>query len=69
MDPASTLTLDLATLLRHAGYEIGVASTKAYTSQIIALTMVALALAEDSISKREARDQVGHSCLPACLPV
>jgi hypothetical protein len=42
-----------------AGYEIGVASTKAYTSQIVALTMVALALAEDSIAKREARDQVG----------
>ncbi|KAG2485969.1 hypothetical protein HYH03_015293 [Edaphochlamys debaryana] len=40
----------------NAGYEIGVASTKAYTSQILAITMMALQLAEDSISKRERRD-------------
>eukprot|EP00879_Flechtneria_rotunda_P013604 GHRR01014210.1.p1 GENE.GHRR01014210.1~~GHRR01014210.1.p1 ORF type:complete len:690 (+),score=211.83 GHRR01014210.1:228-2297(+) len=43
---------------QNAGYEIGVASTKAYTSQIICITMMALALAEDSISKRERRDQI-----------
>ncbi|GLI68179.1 hypothetical protein VaNZ11_012521 [Volvox africanus] len=42
----------------NAGYEIGVASTKAYTSQIIAITMMALQLAEDSIAKRERRDTV-----------
>mmetsp|Transcript_5978 Transcript_5978/g.15895 ORF Transcript_5978/g.15895 Transcript_5978/m.15895 type:complete len:698 (-) Transcript_5978:1845-3938(-) len=42
----------------NAGYEIGVASTKAYTSQIIAVTMMALQLSEDSISKREKRDQI-----------
>ncbi|MEW5310842.1 MAG: hypothetical protein WDW38_002603 [Sanguina aurantia] len=42
----------------NAGYEIGVASTKAYTSQILALTMMALQLAEDSISKRELRDTI-----------
>uniref|UniRef100_A0A7S0WPK8 glutamine--fructose-6-phosphate transaminase (isomerizing) n=1 Tax=Chlamydomonas leiostraca TaxID=1034604 RepID=A0A7S0WPK8_9CHLO len=42
----------------NAGYEIGVASTKAYTSQILAITMMALQLAEDSISKREKRDQI-----------
>mmetsp|Transcript_12034 Transcript_12034/g.21332 ORF Transcript_12034/g.21332 Transcript_12034/m.21332 type:complete len:702 (-) Transcript_12034:208-2313(-) len=42
----------------NAGYEIGVASTKAYTSQIVAITMMALQLAEDSISKREKRDQI-----------
>eukprot|EP00878_Enallax_costatus_P006129 GHUV01006425.1.p1 GENE.GHUV01006425.1~~GHUV01006425.1.p1 ORF type:complete len:319 (+),score=91.93 GHUV01006425.1:316-1272(+) len=43
---------------QNAGYEIGVASTKAYTSQIICITMMALALAEDSISKRERRDEI-----------
>ncbi|EFJ45967.1 hypothetical protein VOLCADRAFT_105759 [Volvox carteri f. nagariensis] len=42
----------------NAGYEIGVASTKAYTSQIIVITMMALQLAEDSISKRERRDTI-----------
>lgn len=35
----------------NAGPEIGVASTKAYTSQYIALVMVALSLSNDSISK------------------
>ena len=42
----------------NAGYEIGVASTKAYGSEILAITMMALALAEDSISKREKRDKI-----------
>lgn len=42
----------------NAGYEIGVASTKAYTSQILCITMMALALSEDFISKRERRDQI-----------
>ena len=42
----------------NAGAEIGVASTKAYTSQIAAITMMALALSEDSISKRDLRDEV-----------
>lgn len=42
----------------NAGYEIGVASTKAYGSEILAITMMALALAEDSISKREKRDRI-----------
>eukprot|EP00803_Ostreobium_quekettii_P007601 evm.model.scf_98.2 EVM.evm.TU.scf_98.2 scf_98:6056-11396(+) len=42
----------------NAGYEVGVASTKAYTSQILSITMMALALAEDSISKRERRDHI-----------
>lgn len=40
----------------NAGYEIGVASTKAYGSEILAITMMALSLAEDSISKRTKRD-------------
>lgn len=35
----------------NAGPEIGVASTKAYTSQVLALTMIALAMAADSKSK------------------
>jgi len=42
----------------NAGYEIGVASTKAYTSMILAISMMALQLAEDSIAKREKRDQI-----------
>lgn len=42
----------------NAGYEIGVASTKAYTSMIISIVMMALQLSEDSISKRELRDKI-----------
>ncbi|KAK9819951.1 hypothetical protein WJX72_004305 [[Myrmecia] bisecta] len=42
----------------NAGCEIGVASTKAYTSQMVTLTMVALALSEDSIAKRARRDEI-----------
>ena len=42
----------------NAGCEIGVASTKAYTSQIVAITMLALALSDDSISRRGARDEI-----------
>lgn len=42
----------------NAGYEIGVASTKAYTSMIVSITMMALQLSEDFISKRENRDQI-----------
>eukprot|EP00794_Sanderia_malayensis_P016879 gene16879-18584_t len=37
----------------NAGPEIGVASTKAYTSQFVALTMFAVMMAEDRISKQE----------------
>ena len=37
----------------NAGPEIGVASTKAYTSQFLALTMFAIMMAEDRISKQE----------------
>lgn len=42
----------------NAGAEIGVASTKAYTSQIVAITMMALVLSEDAISKRNRRDEI-----------
>ncbi|KAL4452541.1 hypothetical protein ABPG75_008203 [Micractinium tetrahymenae] len=42
----------------NAGCEIGVASTKAYTSQIAVITMMALALSEDSISKRDKRNAI-----------
>lgn len=50
----------------NAGCEIGVASTKAYTSQMVAITMMALALSEDSISKRAQRDEIidGLGALP-----
>ena len=39
----------------NAGAEIGVASTKAYTSQIVVLLLLALALSEDSISSQDDR--------------
>ncbi len=42
----------------NAGAEIGVASTKAYTSQIVALTLLSLVLAEDSVSLRPKYDRV-----------
>lgn len=34
------------------------ASTKAYTSQIVVITMMALALSADSIAKRAQRDEI-----------
>ena len=53
----------------NAGCEIGVASTKAYTSQIIAITMMSLLLAEDSLAKRARRDEIieGLRRLPSAL--
>lgn len=42
----------------NAGPEIGVASTKAYTSQYIALVMFALSLSNDSISKSERHKEI-----------
>jgi glucosamine--fructose-6-phosphate aminotransferase (isomerizing) len=42
----------------NAGPEVGVASTKAYTSQYIALLMIALQLSEDRISFTERRTQI-----------
>ena len=42
----------------NAGPEIGVASTKAYTSQFIALVMMAIQLSDDRISKMERRNQI-----------
>lgn len=42
----------------NAGPEIGVASTKAYTSQYIALVMFALSLSNDSISKRARHKEI-----------
>ena len=53
----------------NAGCEIGVASTKAYTSQIVAMTMMALVLSEDSISKAPRRAEIIDSLrkLPAAI--
>lgn len=53
----------------NAGCEIGVASTKAYTSQIITLTLTALSLCADSIAKRPyCNDLVnGLAALPAAV--
>jgi glucosamine--fructose-6-phosphate aminotransferase (isomerizing) len=50
----------------NAGPEVGVASTKAYTSQYVALLMVALQLSEDRISFMERRNQIidGLHALP-----
>ncbi|RSH84883.1 glutamine--fructose-6-phosphate transaminase (isomerizing) [Apiotrichum porosum] len=42
----------------NAGPEIGVASTKAYTSQYIALIMMAVQLSQDSISKSPRRAEI-----------
>lgn len=47
----------------NAGAEIGVASTKAYTSQIVAITMMAIVLASDQISKRKRTDEIVDSLL------
>ncbi|ADM11887.1 glucosamine fructose-6-phosphate aminotransferase [Encephalitozoon intestinalis ATCC 50506] len=42
----------------NAGPEIGVASTKAYTSQYVALVLVALQLSEQSLPKQERRREI-----------
>lgn len=42
----------------NAGPEIGVASTKAYTSQYIALVMMAIQLSEDRLSTTERRKEI-----------
>lgn len=42
----------------NAGPEIGVASTKAYTSQFLALVMMALQLSEDRLSLQERRKEI-----------
>ena len=42
----------------NAGPEIGVASTKAYTSQFISLVMFALVMSEDRISLGSRRQEV-----------
>jgi glucosamine--fructose-6-phosphate aminotransferase (isomerizing) len=47
----------------NAGAEIGVASTKAYTSQIVAITMMAIVLADDQISKRKRINEIVDSLL------
>lgn len=51
----------------NAGPEVGVASTKAYTSQFIALVLIALQLSEDRVSKAERRAEIIHGLakLPA----
>ncbi len=38
--------------------QIGVASTKAYTSQVLVMTMMALMMAEDSAAKASKRTKV-----------
>jgi glucosamine--fructose-6-phosphate aminotransferase (isomerizing) len=42
----------------NAGPEIGVASTKAYTSQFVAMMMFALSLSEDRASKQQRREEI-----------
>jgi len=53
----------------NAGPEVGVASTKAYTSQYIALLMMALQLSEDRISLTERRNEIirGLHQLPSLI--
>ena len=53
--PESTLTREAdATLLTKAGPEIGVASTKAFTTQLVALQLVALTMSKAKESQTEA---------------
>jgi glutamine---fructose-6-phosphate transaminase (isomerizing) len=47
----------------NAGYEMGVASTKAYTSQCVVLAMMALLLARDSISRAARKDAIADALL------
>ena len=47
----------------NAGVEIGVASTKAYTCQILVIVMIALKLSEDSISKGKRRNEIMRDLL------
>jgi glutamine---fructose-6-phosphate transaminase (isomerizing) len=42
----------------NAGVEVGVASTKAYTSQVVVMTLVALLLSEDSVRAQERRKDI-----------
>ncbi|KAK6120807.1 hypothetical protein DH2020_045452 [Rehmannia glutinosa] len=42
----------------NAGCEIGVASTKAYTSQIVVMAMLALAIGDDTISSQARREAI-----------
>jgi len=53
----------------NAGPEIGVASTKAYTSQYIALLMMAVQLSEDRLSMKARREEIidGLHALPTQL--
>ena len=55
----------------NAGPEIGVASTKAYTSQMVVLVMFALMMSEDRISLRERRAAIidGLRKLPDLIKV
>ncbi|KAM0832683.1 hypothetical protein ACQ4PT_064737 [Festuca glaucescens] len=51
----------------NAGCEIGVASTKAYTSQIVVMAMMALAIGSDQLSTQTRRESIitGLSSLPS----
>lgn len=53
----------------NAGPEVGVASTKAYTSQYVALLMIALQLSEDRISFTQRRNEIidGLHSLPGLI--
>lgn len=42
----------------NAGTEVGVASTKAYTSQVVVLTLIALLLSEDSVRHQQRRKEI-----------
>ena len=48
----------------NAGPEIGVASTKAYTSQFVALVMFGLVMSQDRISMQKRRLEVTTRTLP-----
>ncbi|KAJ6031562.1 glutamine--fructose-6-phosphate transaminase (isomerizing) [Penicillium herquei] len=58
---SSVARLTQCVMYINAGPEIGVASTKAYTSQFVAMIMLALALSEEDSHKKLWRDEIIHA--------
>ncbi|KAJ5613847.1 hypothetical protein N7528_007501 [Penicillium herquei] len=58
---SSVARLTQCVMYINAGPEIGVASTKAYTSQFVAMIMLALVLSEEDSNKKLWRDEIIHA--------
>lgn len=63
VDESSLVRVADATLLTHAGPEIGVASTKAFTAQLVALALLVVAMAEQQEAQPDLRQALRN--LPA----